>query len=86
MTLARVLGLTMLIALLRPRCGQHVFDLQVTRVRVLPESTGDLHMTLQVSHFDRATADNHHDSDRRPARSRRSRPGGAPIQNIRSSE
>src|SRR5712692_11567608 len=45
MTLARVLGLTMLIALLATGAGdQHVFDLQVTRVRVLRRQPGDLHI------------------------------------------
>ena len=47
MTLARVLGLTMLIALLATGAAdQHVFDLQVARVRVLRNQPGDLHIDV----------------------------------------
>jgi hypothetical protein len=45
MTLARVLGLTLLIVLLATGAAdQDVFDLQVTRVRILRNQSGDLHI------------------------------------------
>jgi hypothetical protein len=44
MTFARVLALTLLPALLATGADNHVFDLKVTRVRILRKQPGDLHI------------------------------------------
>ena len=59
MTLARVLGLTLLIVLLATGAAdQDVFDLQVTRVRILRNQPGDLHIDTAGLTF-RSSEDHH---------------------------
>src|SRR6266478_4295171 len=47
MTLARVLALTLLPALLAAGADNDVFDLRVTRVRMLRNQPGDLHIDAE---------------------------------------